>query len=354
MANTMKAAVVEKPGVLRIKQVPVPQIADEEVLIRVKYTGICGTDWSIFTGKYSADKLPMVPGHEFSGTVAQVGKRAKGLKEGERVTADINMSCGTCFYCRKGQKLMCRDFHQLGIHVDGTFAEYVKAPCDQVHKLPDNLDFLAGAFVEPVSCVIHSSKAARVTHGSSVAVIGCGLGVLHGALARQRGAAPVIVIGDNARKLAIAKDMGADVVLNVNEVKDPVAEVKKLTEGRGADFVVEAVGTPRTYEQALAMVRPGGTVAAFGICAGDDTITVRPFDLVLGEKTIVGSCAGVGPDWPDAIALLAYGHIKPQPLFSLIVPLEELEAALNELRTNPNLTKVFVASDITKREILSK
>jgi threonine dehydrogenase-like Zn-dependent dehydrogenase len=118
------------------------------------------------------------------------------------------------------------------------------------------------------------------------------------------------------------------------------------------DFVVEAVGTPRTYEQALAMVRPGGTVAAFGICAGDDTITVRPFDLVLGEKTIVGSCAGVGPDWPDAIALLAYGHIKPQPLFSLIVPLEELEAALNELRTNPNLTKVFVSSDITKREIL--
>jgi len=90
----------------------------------------------------------------------------------------------------QGAEAHVPDFHQLGIHVDGTFAEYVKAPCDQVHKLPDALDFLAGAFVEPVSCVIHSSKAARVTHGSSVAVIGCGLGVLHGALARQRGAAP--------------------------------------------------------------------------------------------------------------------------------------------------------------------
>jgi len=352
MANTMKAAVVEKPGVLKIKQVPVPQIADEEVLIRVKYTGICGTDWSIFTGKYSADKLPMVPGHEFSGTVAQVGKRAKGLKEGDRVTADINMSCGTCFYCRKGQKLMCRDFHQLGIHVDGTYAQYVKAPFEQVHKLPDNLDFLAGAFIEPVSCVIHSSKAARVTHGSSVAVIGCGLGVLHGALARYRGAAPVIVIGDNAKRLAVAKEMGADFVLNVHEIKDPVAEVKKLTEGRGADFVVEAVGTPQTYEQAFEMVRPGGTIAAFGICAGEDTIKVRPFDLVLGEKTVVGSCAGVGTDWTDAMALLAYGHIKPQSLFSMIVPLEELEAALQQLRTDPNLFKVFVASDISKREIL--
>jgi threonine dehydrogenase-like Zn-dependent dehydrogenase len=352
MAKAMKAAVVEKPNVLVIKQVPVPEFNDDEVLIKVKYTGICGTDWSIFTGKYSADKLPLIPGHEFSGTVAQVGRRARGLKEGDRVTADINMSCGTCFYCRKGQKLMCRDFHQLGIHVDGTYAQYVKAPFEQVHKLPDNLDFLAGAFIEPVSCVIHSSKAARVTHGSSVAVIGCGLGVLHGALARYRGAAPVIVIGDNAKRLAVAKEMGADFVLNVHEIKDPVAEVKKLTEGRGADFVVEAVGTPQTYEQAFEMVRPGGTIAAFGICAGEDTIKVRPFDLVLGEKTVVGSCAGVGTDWTDAMALLAYGHIKPQSLFSMIVPLEELEAALQQLRTDPNLFKVFVASDISKREIL--
>jgi threonine dehydrogenase-like Zn-dependent dehydrogenase len=354
MAKTMKAAVVEKPNLLTIKQVPVPRIADEEVLIRVKYTGICGTDWSIFTGRYSADKLPLIPGHEFSGTVAQVGKRARGLAEGDRVTADINMSCGTCFYCRKGQKLMCRDFHQLGIHVDGTFAEYVKAPCENVHKLPDNLDFLAAAFIEPVSCVIHSSKAARVTHGSSVAVIGCGLGILHGALAHLRGAAPVIVIGDNPRRLAVARQMGADVVLNVHEIKDPVAEVKKLTEGRGADFVVEAVGTARTYEQAFDMVRPGGTLVAFGICAGEDTIKIRPFDLVLGEKTVASSCAGVGPDWPDAIALLAYGHVKPQSMFSMIVPLEELESALNQLRTDQNLIKVFVSSNISKREILSK
>jgi threonine dehydrogenase-like Zn-dependent dehydrogenase len=354
MAKTMKAAVVEKPNVLKIKQVPVPEIADEEVLIRVKYTGICGTDWSIYTGRYSADRLPMIPGHEFSGTVAQVGKKAKGVKEGDRVTADINMSCGICFYCRKGQKLMCRDFRQLGIHMDGTYAEYVKAPYEQVHKLPDGLDFLAGAFIEPVSCVIHSSKAARITHGSSVAILGAGLGVLHGALARLRGAAPVIVIARNPKKLAIAREMGADLTVNVNEVKDPVAEVKRLTEGRGADYVVEAVGTPQTYEQAFEMVRPGGTVVAFGICAGDDTIKVRPFDLVLGEKNVASSCAGVGPDWPDAIALLANGHIKPQALFSMIVPVEELEAALKELRTNPQLTKVFVSCDITKREILSR
>jgi len=112
------------------------------------------------------------------------------------------------------------------------------------------------------------------------------------------------------------------------------------------------VGTPQTYEQAFEMVRPGGTVVAFGICAGEDTIKVRPFDLVLGEKNVASSCAGVGPDWPDAIALLAYGHIQPKSLFSMIVPLEELESALKELRTDSNLFKVFVSSDISKREVL--
>jgi threonine dehydrogenase-like Zn-dependent dehydrogenase len=102
------------------------------------------------------------------------------------------------------------------------------------------------------------------------------------------------------------------------------------------------------------MVRPGGTIAAFGICAGDDTIKVRPFDLVLGEKTVVGSCAGVGTDWTDAMALIANGHIKPESMFSMVVPLEELEGALNQLRTDPNLFKVFVSTEISKREILSK
>lgn len=289
MALKMKAAVVEKPEVLVIKEVPVPEIADDEVLIKVKYTGICGTDWSIFTGKYSADKLPLIAGHEFSGVVTKVGKNARGLKEGDRVTADINMSCGICFYCRKGQKLMCGEFTQLGIHTDGSYADYVKAPWQQVHVLPDKLGFLQGAFIEPVSCVIHSAKEMKVTLGSSVAVIGCGLGILHGAIARFRGAAPVIVIGDNETRLKIAKKMGADYIIDITKVDDPIGEVRKLTGGRGADYVIEAVGSPKTYEQAFNMVRPGGTVAAFGIAGEDETMNLRPYDLVLGEKKVVGS-----------------------------------------------------------------
>jgi threonine dehydrogenase-like Zn-dependent dehydrogenase len=351
MAQTMKAAVIEKPEQLVIKQMPVPVINDDEVLIKVKYTGICGTDWSIFTGKYSADRLPFIPGHEFSGIVEKIGKNAVGIKEGDPVTADINMSCGHCFYCRRGQKLMCREFTQLGIHIDGTYAEYVKVPWEQVHVLPENLDMMAGAFIEPVSCVIHSAKAMKVEIGSSIAIIGSGLGVLHAAVARHRGAAPVIVIGRNDMKLEIAKKMGADFTINIKK-EDPIQAVKKLTDGRGADYVVEAVGTPQTYEQAFEMVRPGGTVAAFGITGVDDIVRVKSFDLVLGEKNVAGSCAGVGNDWNDAIALLQYGRIKPEPLFSMIVPLEELQAALEQLRRDKSLFKVFVSTEISKRKML--
>ena len=351
MAETMKAAVVEKPEKIVFKQVPVPEITDDEVLIKVKYTGICGTDWSIYTGKYSKDKLPLISGHEFSGTVAKVGKNAKNLREGDPATADINMSCGHCFYCRRGQKLMCPEFTQIGIHIDGTFAEYVKAPWEQVHRLPQTLDFKRGAFIEPTSCVIHSAKAMQVEIGSSVAIIGSGLGAVHAAVARLRGAAPIIVMDINEVKLEIAKKLGADYTININE-QDPVEAVMELTEGRGADYVIEAVGTVATYEQAFKLVRPGGKIAAFGITGVDDIIRVKPFDMVLGERSMVSSCAGVGNDWNDAIALLQYDRIRPEPLFSMVVPLEELEEALHELRTDKNLFKVFVSSEITKRENL--
>lgn len=352
MANTMKAAVFEKIKSIKVQEVPIPTINDNEVLIRVKYTGICGTDWSIYNGWYSADKLPMIAGHEFSGVIAQVGKNAKNLKEGDRVTADINMGCGTCFYCIRGEKLLCDSFTQLGIHTDGTFAEYVKAPWAQVHKLPENMSFEQGAFIEPVSCVIHSAKAMDAKLGSSVAIIGCGLGVLHARMAILRACAPVILFGDNRKRLQIAKDMGVDCVIHIDDVEDPVEEVKKLTGGRGVDYAIEAVGSTKTYEQAFAMLRRGGKLTAFGIAGEHDAMSIRPFEFVLGEKKVTGSCAGVGADWPDAMTMIANGRIDPSPLFSMKVPLEDLEWALHELRRDKSLFKIFVSPDITERQAM--
>lgn len=353
MADTMKAAVFEKIGSIKVQEVPIPEINDEEVLIQVKLTGICGTDWSIYNGWYSADKLPMIPGHEFSGVIAKVGTHNRGLKVGDRVTADINMSCGTCYYCMHGDKLLCDSFTQLGIHTNGTFAEYVKAPAAQVHRLPDNMSFEEGAFIEPVSCVIHAAKALDARLGSSFAVIGCGLGTLHARMAVLRACAPVIIFGKNRKRLQIAKDvMGADYAFHMDDVADPVAEVMKITGGRGVDYAIEAVGKVQTYKQAFAMLRRGGKLSAFGIAGEDEEMKIRPFEFVLGEKKITGSCAGVGQDWPDAINLISSGRIDPKPLFSMRVPLEDLDWALHELRQDPSLFKIFVSPEISKRELL--
>jgi threonine dehydrogenase-like Zn-dependent dehydrogenase len=348
----MKAAVFEKVGVIKVKEVPIPEINDDEVLIKVKNTGICGTDWSIYNGWYSADKLPMIAGHEFSGVIAKVGVKNRGLKEGDRVTADINMSCGTCYYCMHGDKLLCDSFTQLGIHTNGSFAEYVKAPAAQVHILPDNMSFEEGAFIEPVSCVIHAAKALDARLGSSVAVIGDGLGTLHARMAVLRACAPVIVFGMNRKRLQIAKEMGADYVFHMDDVADPVAEVMKLTGGRGVDYAIEAVGSVKTYEMAFAMLRRGGKLSAFGIAGEQDEMRIRPYEFVLGEKKVTGSCAGVGQDWPDAMTLISNGRINPKPLFSLKVPLEDLEWALLELRKDLSLFKIFVSPEISKREVL--
>lgn len=349
MSKTMKAQVVKAPYLMEYVDVPIPEINDDEVLIKIKVCGICGSDWSIYTGKYAAEKLPMVTGHEFWGEIAEVGKNAKGLKVGDRVAADICLTCGTCYFCRRGDGLLCETFTQLGIHTNGGFAEYVKAPWKNCYHLPDDIDDYTAAFVEPLTAVLHAAQRMDAKIGSSVAVIGCGLGILHGALAKARACAPVIVIGDDPARLAIAKKMGVDVTININEVPDVVEEVKRLTGGIGVDYVIEAVGSTKTYEQAFQMLRRGGKVEAFGIAAKGQTAALEPYEFVLGEKKVSGSCAGIGNNWGEAITLLKYGIIDPKPMFSMAVPLAELEIALKEIRERNNLVKVFVCPELTER-----
>lgn len=353
MAEMMRAQVVEAPGKMVLKEIPVPEINDNEVLVKIKYCGICGSDWSIYTGKYAAEYLPFVAGHEMFGTVAKVGKNARELKVGDRVALDICLTCGTCYFCRNGDGLLCTTFKQLGIHTDGGFAEYVKAPWQNAYKVPDSVDDLTAAFIEPLTTTTQASKKMDPKLGSSCAVIGCGLGIIHAAFAKLRGCAPVILIGDHAARLKMALEIGAcDYTINIKEVADTVAEVKKLTDGHGVDNVIEAVGTSGTYMEAFNMLRRGGKLEAFGICAPDDCAPLPPFEFVLGEKKVAGSCAGFGYDWGIAIRLLEYKRIDPKPMISMIVPLEELESALHELRSNDSLIKVLVDPTISQRVVL--
>lgn len=351
----MKAQVLVEPYRLELHEVPIPVISDNEVLIKVKYCGICGSDWGSYTGKYADEVacLPLTTGHEFWGEIAEVGGNVKKLKKGLRVAVDICLTCGTCYYCRRGDALLCETFAQIGIHKPGAYAEYVKVPWENCYILPDSIDDYSATFIEPLTACLHGAKAMDLKIGSSIVIIGCGLGIIHGALARIRGAAPVIVVGDSPQRLAMAKQMCADYIIDINETPDAVAEVMKITNGIGADYVLEAVGSSATYEQAFRMLRRGGKLEAFGICSDDDYARLPPVQFVLHEKKVSGSCAGIGNDWADAITLLQYKRIDPGPLISMVVPLEELEVALKELRADSRLVKVLVSPEIKERIILS-
>ena len=352
MGEKMMAQVVKAPYHMEYCEVPVPRISDDEVLVKVKVCGICGSDWSIYTGNYAADKLPMITGHEFWGVAEKVGKNVTGVKEGDRVAVDICLTCGTCYFCRRNDGLLCQTFTQLGIHTDGGFAEYVRAPGKNCYLIPDSVDDWAAAFIEPLTAVIHAGQRMDAGIGASVAVIGTGLGVLHGALAKARAAAPVIVIGTNPERLEIAKKMGADFVIDSNQTPDTVAEVLRLTGGIGVDYVIESVGSEKTYEQAFKMLRRGGKLEAFGIVPQGRPAALEPYEFVLGEKKVSGSCAGIGNNWGDAIKLLEYGIIDPKPMYSKAVPLRDLKSALYELhggdgvRKNRSLMKVFVCPEL--------
>lgn len=353
MMKMMRAQVLTEPYNFDLKEVPIPEITDDEVLVKVKYCGICGSDWGSYTGKYADEVacIPLTTGHEVYGTIEEVGKNAKGLKVGDRVTYDICKPCGTCYHCRIGEPLLCQDFKQIGIHMDGGFAEYVKVPWKNIYLVPDEVSDEKAAFVEPLTACLNASRKMDCVMGRSVVVIGAGLGIMHAQLAKLRGAAPVIVIDANEDRLKMAKEVVADYTINVKEA-DPIEEVMRLTNGVGADFVLEAVGSSKTYEQAFKMIRRGGKVEAFGICADDDYASLPPVSFVLEEKKVSGSCAGIGYDWGDALTLLKYNRVDPMPLISMIVPLEELEDALKEIRKNPKLIKVLVSPLVTERTVL--
>ena len=350
MKGMMKAQVLERVRHYEYKDVPIPEINDDEVLVKVKYCGICGSDWGSYTGKYAdeVECIPLITGHEVYGTVAEVGKNAQGIKVGDRVTYDICITCGTCYHCRIGQPLLCSNFKQIGIHTDGGFAEYVKVPWKNIYHVPDEVTDEQAAFVEPLTACLNASHKMDCEISRSVVVIGAGLGIMHAQLAKLRGAAPVIVTDADPYRLEIAKKVCADYVINVRE-KDPVEEVMRLTNGVGADFVLEAVGNSKTYEQAFKMVRKGGKVEAFGICAEDDYASLPPVEFVTSEKKISGSCAGISYDWADALNLIKYGRVDPMPLISAIVPLEQLEETVNEIRTNHKLIKVLVSPQTQER-----
>ncbi len=342
ISTTMKAAVFRGPNDLKIEQVPVPDVGDNEVLLSVDMCGICGTDVHILRGSFPAPNLPLIPGHEFSGHVVAVGRNVDHVKLDDYVTADINLACGHCFFCRHQQKLFCEQIRQIGVHRHGALAEYVKAPASAIYHVPNSLSAKQSAYIEPLACAVHGQNRANIRPGTSVTIIGGGpMGLAHVALAKLKGAFPIIVTEMNHVRLAKARELGADHAIDAS-TEDPVEAVRALTGGRGADYVIEAVGSVPTYRQAFEMVRRGGTLVAYGAAPSTATIDLKPFDIYSKELTIVGSYAGTYDTWPAAIELIEGGRFNPEDIVTEILPLEDIVGAIETVERNKDVIKIQI------------
>jgi threonine dehydrogenase-like Zn-dependent dehydrogenase len=330
----MRAAVLVEPGRFDVREAPRPEIGPDDALIRVSRTGICGTDLHIFHGRYAADRLPLIPGHEFAGTIAAVGRDVRGLREGDRAVVDINIGCGMCFWCRRNEILSCPTMTQVGIGRDGAFAEYVAVPARLVIPAPEGVPDAVLALTEPVACVVRAARKARVSFAQSVVVLGAGpVGNLHVQMLRLVGAAPIIVADLSEDRCRMALEAGADAA-----VSDPAVlkeRVLALTGGRGADIVIESVGSARLYATAFDLIRKGGHVAFFGLTAPGETVAVDILRTVLEENGLKGSVAGVGEDMFDAMTLLAHGRFRTDAFTRAEFPLEAIGTAFETLAQRP-------------------
>ena len=311
-----------------------PMPGSDEILLKVEACGICGTDRHLFKGEFPC-MPPVTLGHEYSGIVQAFGTNVTGFHIGERITADPNISCGTCPQCRLGRVHLCQNLVALGIHRDGGFAEYALVPQKQAFLLPGSLHPDHGAFCEPLACCIHALDLAAIKPGQSVIVLGGGvIGLLCVQLARLAGASDVILVTRQASRRDLAETIGATASCDP-QATDPLTLV-----GGGADVVLECAGVAETVAQAPKLAKSGGTVVIVGVMPKGEKVEFEPFDLLFRELKILGSF--VNPfTHRRAADLIASGIVKVEPLISRRISLADApDAVANPPR--PGEVKVLI------------
>lgn len=326
---------------VRLDDIPEPDPGPEEVKIKVKWCGICGSELHEYelgpllipvkrphprTGKIA----PITGGHEFSGQVVKVGSGVTNINVGDRVTVRPTMPCYNCYYCKQGKHIQCVILGSIGGAADGAFAEYVVAPTDNVYKLPDEVTYEAGAFVEPLASGVHAVSRSHMNLGDTVAIIGAGpIGLLTMQSAMAAGAGKVIVFEMLPRRIELAKSLGATAVINPKEV-DPGKAIAELTGGLRADVAFECAGPCEAMLLAETVTGRGGTIVEVGQMIG--TCNFPFLSLFMREKTIITSQGYVG-EFPAAISFLANGRVKCDPLMiSAKIKLDDImEKGIKEL-----------------------
>jgi threonine 3-dehydrogenase len=329
----VKALVKESPGPgFVLKDVPVPTIRDDEVLIRVRRAGVCGTDVHIYEWDDWAKgrcKPPFIVGHEFAGEVTQVGKLVTDVRVGDRVTAEGHIVDGRCPLCRTGNAHVCPYTKIIGVDRDGCFAEYIAMPATNVWHLDDNVSFDIGGIHDPMGNAFHTALTAQIP-GSTVLVTGCGpIGIFAVGICRAAGASRIIATDVNEKRLALARTMGANDAVHPQEAE---RVVKSATGGLGVDVVLEMSGVPSAVHQAFALVRVGGRVQMLGIPAKPMEVNLAT-EIIFKGITIYGVVGRKMYDtWIQMTQFLRSGQFDPTPVITHRFPLERFDDAIAAIK----------------------
>jgi 2-desacetyl-2-hydroxyethyl bacteriochlorophyllide A dehydrogenase len=321
----LRAVVLDRPGELRIAERPSPEPAAGEALVRIRTTGICGTDVKIFDGNIPV-VYPVVLGHEMVGTLETP---AGELAPGARVIVDPNLVCGVCYQCSRGQANVCAKAQLMGRDRDGSLCELVSAPVQNIHALPDSIDDRVAPLIQVMTTCLHAQRLTPIFPRASVLILGLGVaGLLQVQLAKARGADPLIGITRSGSKRAVAEQLGADLTLDPS---DPqlANKIRDATGGRGPDVVIECVGKLETFTRSIELARVGGHLTLFGIISA--TEGALPFyQMYFKELSMSNPRAAKAEDYPDAIGLVESGAVTLEPLMTRTFSLTSAQEAIEE------------------------
>jgi 2-desacetyl-2-hydroxyethyl bacteriochlorophyllide A dehydrogenase len=336
----MQAIVFPAAERMALERVPDPTPAADEVVVRVARCGICGTDVHIYRNEYMSS-FPVIPGHEFGGTVVEVGRDVTDVQVGDRVAVDPNLYCGHCDYCRNEQANHCRNWQGIGITRPGAFAEYVAAPARACYKLPADMTDQQAAFIEPLACVVHACKRLRIMPGEQALILGAGpMGLLLLQALRHSSASRVVMVEKQPDRIALADRLGAAATVAVGPDQD-AALAELAPDGFGV--VVDATGIPAVIEGAFRYLRPRGQYLQFGVAPMHATVTMRPYDIFRNDWQIIGSFALCYTFLP-AIAWLSAGVVDVSELVSHQVGPQQFAEAFDAFARGQTL-KVHVCFD---------
>jgi 2-desacetyl-2-hydroxyethyl bacteriochlorophyllide A dehydrogenase len=329
----MKSVVIERPNEISILERDVPEPGPGQLMIQVMASGICGTDLHIYRGEYMG-KYPVIPGHEFSGVVTAVGSGVTRFKVGDRLAVEPNIACDNCVNCLNNRQNFCLNWQAIGVTLPGGMEEFVIVPERAAFPI-GNLPFEVGAFMEPLSCVVHGVERAQIGLADHVAIFGAGpIGILMLQMARIQGAAHITVLEINPGRADLALQMGADRVVNSFEELQPDAGVY--------DIVIDATGAIAVMNRTIDYARKGGTVLLFGVPPSGRNLEVEAFKIFQKGLTLLSSFTSVRNSF-QAIDLLQSGQVRVEALISHHLPLEEMPRALELIESrDPAVKKVIV------------